>query len=63
MVGAQTLLQSICIIVGSLDQWLAGHVILHCLSGWIKDLVICASGSRVNEPAGDSGDEEGVIYL
>lgn len=63
VVRAEALLEGVGVVVGSLDQRLARHVIRHVGLGWVEDLVVGAAGRWVHEAAGDTGDEERVIYL
>lgn len=43
VVGAEALLEGLCVVIGALDERLAGHVILHLKLGRVKDLVIRAA--------------------
>lgn len=63
VVGAETLLQGLGVVVGALDEGLAGDVVLHVLLGRVERAVIAAPGGRVNETAGDALDEERVVDL
>lgn len=63
MVGSETLGQGLGIVVGTLDERLAGNVVLHLLLGRVEDLVVRAAGGRVHQTAGDTGHEQGVVNL
>lgn len=63
VVGSQTLGQSVGVVVGALDQGLAGNIVGHVALGRVEDLVVRAAGGGVDETASDTGDEEGVIDL
>lgn len=63
MISPQSLLQRFGIVVGSLNQGFASHVILHGFFRWVEDPVVCSSGGWVDEAAGDTGDEEAVVDL
>lgn len=56
VVRLQSLLQGFRIIVGALDQGLAGDVVCHGLEGRGKLLVVAAAAGRVDETAGDASD-------
>ncbi|KAH3668618.1 hypothetical protein OGAPHI_002372 [Ogataea philodendri] len=63
VVGDKSLLQSINVIVRSLDQWLASDVVLHLLLRRVEQLVVRSTGSWVDQSAGDTGNQQLVIDL
>ena len=63
VVGAEALLQGVGVVVGALDEGLAGDVVLHVLLGGVEGGVVGSARGRVDEAAGDAGDEEGVVDL
>lgn len=63
VVGNKTLLESLGVIVGALNQWLTGNIVLHVSLWWVENLVVRAAGGWVNQATGDARDEEGVIDL
>jgi len=63
VVGGQTLGQGIGIVIGTLDQRLAGDVVLHLGLGGVEDLVVRAAGGRVHQTAGDTSHEQGIVNL
>lgn len=63
MVRDQTLLEGVSVVVGALDERLAGDVVLHVGLGGVEDLVVRAAGGGVNETAGDTRNEETVVDL
>jgi len=40
VVSHETLLESVCVVIRSLDKWLASNIVLHGLLGWVEDLVV-----------------------
>lgn len=63
VVGSQTLGQGVGVVVGALDEGLAGDVVGHVALGRVEDLVVRTAGSGVDQTASDTGDEEGVVDL
>lgn len=63
MVGSQTLGQGVGVVIGTLDQGLAGDVVLHVILGGVEDLVVGTAGGRVDETAGDTSHQQGIINL
>lgn len=63
MVGGQTLGKGLGVVVGTLDQRLAGDIVNHVLLGRVEDLVVRAARGRVHQAAGDTGHKEGVVDL
>lgn len=63
VVGSQTLGESVGVVVGALDQGLAGDIVGHVALGGVEDLVVRTAGGGVDETAGDTSDEEGVVDL
>lgn len=63
MVGHEALLQGVGVVVGALNEGLSSDVVLHVILGGVEDAVVRASGSRVNETSGDTGNEEGIVDL
>lgn len=63
VVGSEALGECVGIVIGTLDQRLAGNVVLHLLLGRVEDLVVRAARGRVHQTAGDTGDEQGVVNL
>jgi hypothetical protein len=61
VVGSQTLLEGGLVVVGTLDEGLASDVVGHGLLGRVEDLVVRATGSGVDETAGDTRDEQLVV--
>lgn len=52
VVGLEPLLQRVFVVVGSLDQRLAGDVVCHVLLGRIEDFMVGSTRCRVDEAAG-----------
>lgn len=63
MVGTETLLEGVGVVVAALDERLAGNVVLHVLLGRVEGCVVGSAGGGVDETAGDAGDEEAVVNL
>lgn len=63
VVGTQTLLEGIGVVVRALDQRLASHIVLHVALGRVEDLVIRAAGGRVDQTASDASHQERVVDL
>lgn len=63
VICAQSLLQYLGVVVGSLDQRLAGDVVLHRFLGRVEDLVVGSTRGRMNQTAGDSINEQLILYL
>lgn len=63
MVGGQSLFQGCGVVVGTLNQGLAGNVIFHVLLGRVEDLVVRASRGRVDQSASNTRNEESVVNL
>lgn len=63
VVSSQTLSQGVGIVIGTLDQRLAGDIVDHVALGRVEDLVVRAAGSRVDQTTGDTGDEQSVVNL
>jgi hypothetical protein len=61
VVGGQTLGEGGLVVVGTLDEGLAGDVVGHGLLGRVEDLVVRAAGGGVDETAGDTRDEQAVV--
>jgi hypothetical protein len=61
VVSGQTLGESCLVVVGTLNEGLASDVVGHGLLGRVEDLVVRATGSGVDETAGDTGDEQVVV--
>lgn len=61
VVGDETLLEGFSIVVGTLDEGLAGDVVLHGDLGGSELLVVGATGGDVDQATGDAGDEEVVV--
>jgi len=58
VVGTKTLAESALVVVGALDERLAGDVVDHVGLRGVEDLVVRAAGSGVHETASDAGDKE-----
>ena len=63
VVGSQTLDEGVGIVIRTLDQRLSGDVILHVLLGRVEDLVVRAARGRVDQAAGDTSHQQGVVNL
>ena len=63
VVCRQTLVQGVGVVVGALDQGLTGDIVLHVSLRRVEDLVVRPSGSRVDQTASNSCDQEGVVNL
>lgn len=63
VVSRQTLGQGVGIVIGTLDQRLAGDIVDHVALGRVEDLVVRTAGSRVDQTTGDTGDEKSVVNL
>lgn len=63
VVGCKALLQSIGVVVAALNKRLARHVVLHVVLRGVKGAVVAATGCRVDQTAGDTGDQQGVVDL
>ena len=63
MVRAQPLLECFGIVIGSLDQRLASHIVQHGLLRRAKHFVICTTRGWVDQSAGDPRDEKGIVNL
>jgi hypothetical protein len=63
VVGSQTLGEGVGIVIGTLDQRLSGDVVLHVLLGRVEDLVVRAARGRVDQAAGDTSHQQGVVNL
>lgn len=61
VVGDETLLESLGVVVGALDEGLTGDVVLHGDLGGSELLVVGATGGDVDQATSDAGDEEVVI--
>lgn len=61
VVGRESLLESVGVVIASLDERLASNVIGHVGLWGVEDLVVRTTGCRVNETAGDSGNKELVV--
>lgn len=59
----QTLVQGVDVVVGTLNQRLAGDVVLHVLIGRVEDLVVRPSRGRVDQTASNSCDQKGIVNL
>ena len=58
VVGTKTLAESALVVVGALDERLAGDVVNHVGLRGVEDLVVRAAGGGVHETASDTGDEK-----
>lgn len=63
MVGSQTLGQGVGVVIGTLNQRLAGDVVLHVILRWVEDLVVRTAGGRMDETTGDTSHQQGIINL
>lgn len=63
MVGAKTLLERLCIIIGALDERLASHIVLHLELGGVEDLVVGATGGGMDKTAGDACHKKSIVNL
>ena len=63
VVGGETLLEGVGVVVAALDKGLAGDVVLHVLLRGVEGAVVGAAGGRVDQTASDTGDEERVVNL
>ena len=63
VVGGQTLGQGFGVVIGTLDQGLAGDVVLHVGLRGVEDLVVRAAGGRVHQTASDTSHEQRVVNL
>lgn len=63
VVGLEALLESVGIVVGALDQWLARDVVGHLLLGRVELDVVAAARGGVDQTAGDARYEELVVNL
>jgi hypothetical protein len=63
MVGAETLLEGLLVVIGALDKRLASHVVLHILLGRVESSVVAAARGGMDETTGDTFDEERVVDL
>lgn len=61
VVRLESLLQGFCIVIGALDQGLAGDVVRHGLDGGGELLVVAPAAGRVDEAAGDASDQQSVV--
>lgn len=61
VVGDETLLEGLGVVVGALDEGLAGEVVLHGDLGGSELLVVGATGGDVDQATCDTGDEEVVV--
>jgi hypothetical protein len=58
VVGTETLAESALVVVGTLDERLAGHIVDHAGLGRVEDLVVRAAGGGVHEAASDAGNKK-----
>jgi hypothetical protein len=58
VVGTEALAESALVVVGALDERLAGDVVDHVGLRGVEDLVVRATGGGVHETASNTGDEE-----
>ena len=58
VVGTKTLAESALVVVGALDERLAGDVVDHVGLGGVEDLVVRAARGGVHETASDTGNEK-----
>jgi hypothetical protein len=63
VVGSQALLEGLDVVVGTLDQGLAGNIVLHVVLGGVEDTVVRATGRGVDQTTGDTGDQQSVVDL
>ncbi|GAO51897.1 hypothetical protein G7K_5985-t1 [Saitoella complicata NRRL Y-17804] len=63
VVSRQTLAEGLGVIVGTLDERLAGNVVSHGHLWWVELLVVGTTGSGVDQTTSDTRNEEGVIDL
>lgn len=59
----KALLEGLGVVVGALDEGLAGNVINHGLLGGVEDLVVGAARRGVHETASDTRHKERVVDL
>lgn len=60
---SQSLFQCFRVIVGSLDQRLAGDVVLHGLLRWVEHFVVRSSRGWMNESTRYAIHQELIVYL
>lgn len=63
MVSDQSPFEGLGVIIRTLDQKFAGDIVLHCLFGGVENLVVRSAGSRMDETAGDTVNEEFIVNL
>lgn len=63
VVGGKTLAEGVGVVVGSLDQRLAGDIVHHVLLGGVEDLVVRAARRRVHQAASDTRHEQSIVDL
>lgn len=63
MVGHQTLLEGVGVVVRTLDQRLASDVVLHVLLRRVEDLVVRAARGRVDQTTSNTVDQQLVVNL
>lgn len=63
VVCTQSLLEDLCIIVGSLDQRFARNIVLHRLLGRVEYFMVGSAGCGMNESTSDSLNEQLIINL
>lgn len=63
VVGSKTLGEGVGVVIRALDQGLASDVVSHGCLGRVEDLVVGAAGSRVDQTARDTSNEQGVVNL
>lgn len=63
VVGVETLLEGLGVVVGALDEGLAGDIVGHGLLGRVEGGVVGTAGCWVDQTTRDAGHEEGVVDL
>lgn len=63
VVGGETLLEGVGVVVGPLDQGLARDVVGHGHLGRVEGQVVAATRGRVYQPARDARHQQGVVDL
>jgi hypothetical protein len=58
VVGTETLAESALVVVGTLDERLAGHIVDHAGLRRVEDLVVRAAGGGVHKATGDTGNKK-----
>ena len=63
VIGAETLLEGVGVVIRALNKGLASDVVLHVVLGRVEGGVVRAAGRGVNETTGDASDEKRVVDL